>query len=65
MPNVEAALRQDFLVALPERGEERLERKLNEPTLSILAMESGGGLSGAGPLRDSGVGRRPGSRCAW
>ena len=26
-------------------GEERLERKLNEPTLSILAMESGGGLS--------------------
>ncbi len=45
MPNVEAALRQDFLVALPERGEERLERKLNEPTLSILAMESGGGLS--------------------
>ncbi len=45
MPNVEAALRQDFLVALPERGEERLERKLNEPTLSILAMESGGGLT--------------------
>ncbi len=45
MPNVEVALRQDFLVALPERGEERLERKLNEPTLSILAMDSGGGLT--------------------
>jgi acetylornithine deacetylase/succinyl-diaminopimelate desuccinylase-like protein len=43
MPNVEVALKKDFLVALPERGEERLERKLNEPTLSILAMESGGG----------------------
>ena len=44
MPNIEAALRKDYLVALPERGEERVERKLNEPTLSILAMESGGGL---------------------
>jgi acetylornithine deacetylase/succinyl-diaminopimelate desuccinylase-like protein len=45
MPNVEAALKKDFLVARPERPELRLERKLNEPTLSILAMESGGGLS--------------------
>jgi acetylornithine deacetylase/succinyl-diaminopimelate desuccinylase-like protein len=45
MPNVEAALKRDFLVALPERAELRLERKLNLPTLSILAMESGGGLS--------------------
>ncbi len=43
-PNVETQLRNDFLVALPERGEERLELKLNEPTLSILAMEAGGGL---------------------
>lgn len=42
-PNVEGALKKDFLVAWPERGEERLELKLNEPTLSILAMESGGG----------------------
>jgi acetylornithine deacetylase/succinyl-diaminopimelate desuccinylase-like protein len=42
-PNVEVALKKDFLVAWPERGEERLELKLNEPTLSILAMESGGG----------------------
>ncbi len=44
-PNVEVALKKDFLVAWPERGEERLELKLNEPTLSILAMESGGGTS--------------------
>ena len=44
-PNVEATLKKDFLVARPERPEERLERKLNEPTLSILVMESGGGLS--------------------
>lgn len=44
MPNIEAALRKDFLVAEPERAEQRLERKLNEPTLSILAMESGGGF---------------------
>jgi acetylornithine deacetylase/succinyl-diaminopimelate desuccinylase-like protein len=47
MPNVEAALKKDFLVVMPERGEERLERKLNQPTLSILAMESGGGFSAA------------------
>lgn len=44
-PNVEAALKKDFLVVQPERAEQRLERKLTEPTLSILAMESGGGLS--------------------
>jgi acetylornithine deacetylase/succinyl-diaminopimelate desuccinylase-like protein len=43
-PNVEAVLKKDFGVVLPERAEERLERKLNQPTLSILAMESGGGL---------------------
>ena len=47
MPNVEAALKKDFLVAQPERPEQRLERKLNEPTLSILAMESGGGFDAA------------------
>lgn len=44
MPNVEAALKKGFGVAMPERPEQRLERKLTEPTLSILAMESGGGL---------------------
>jgi acetylornithine deacetylase/succinyl-diaminopimelate desuccinylase-like protein len=42
-PNVEVELKKDFLVAWPERGEERLELKLNEPTLSVLAMDSGGG----------------------
>jgi acetylornithine deacetylase/succinyl-diaminopimelate desuccinylase-like protein len=47
MPNVEAALKKDFLVAQPERPEQRLERKLNEPTLSVLAMEAGGGFSAA------------------
>lgn len=47
MPNIEGALRKDFLVAQPERAEQRLERKLNEPTLSILAMESGGGFGAA------------------
>ena len=44
-PNVENQLKKDFGVAQPERPEERLERKLNTPTLSILAMESGGGLN--------------------
>ncbi|MGQ0737290.1 MAG: M20/M25/M40 family metallo-hydrolase [Acidobacteriota bacterium] len=44
-PNVEAVLKKDFSVVQPERAEERLERKLNEPTLSVLAMEAGGGLS--------------------
>ena len=43
-PNVEASLKKNFLVAQPERAEERLERKLNTPTLSILQMESGGGM---------------------
>jgi acetylornithine deacetylase/succinyl-diaminopimelate desuccinylase-like protein len=47
MPNVEAALKKDFLVAQPERPEQRLERKLNEPTLSVLAMEAGGGFDAA------------------
>jgi acetylornithine deacetylase/succinyl-diaminopimelate desuccinylase-like protein len=44
-PNVEAVLARDFGVARPERPDTRLEVKLNEPTLSILVMESGGGLS--------------------
>ena len=44
MPNVEAQLKKDFSVVLPERAEERLERKLNQPTLSVLVMESGGGF---------------------
>jgi acetylornithine deacetylase/succinyl-diaminopimelate desuccinylase-like protein len=44
-PDVEAVLARDFGVARPERPDTRLEVKLNEPTLSILVMESGGGLS--------------------
>ena len=44
-PDVEAVLARDFAVGRPERPETRLEVKLNEPTLSILVMESGGGLS--------------------
>ena len=59
MPNVEVSLKKDFLVALPERGEERIERKLNEPTLSVLAMESGGGC------RVSNHGRAVARRCLW
>ena len=47
-PTVESSLAKSFGVAEPERRDERLERKLNEPTLSILAMESGGGLSAPG-----------------
>ena len=47
-PNVEGQLKKEFGVAQPERAEERLERKLNTPTLSILAMESGGGLNAPG-----------------
>ena len=47
MPNVEAQLKKDFSVVQPERAEERLERKLNQPTLSILTMESGGGFGAA------------------
>lgn len=43
-PNVEVELEKSFGVAQPERPDERLERKLNEPTLNVLAMESGGGL---------------------
>ena len=45
MPNVEAALAKDFGIARPERPESRLEAKLNEPTLNVLAMDAAGGLS--------------------
>jgi acetylornithine deacetylase/succinyl-diaminopimelate desuccinylase-like protein len=45
MPDVEASLAKAFGIARPERPEVRLERKLNEPTLNVLAMESGGGFS--------------------
>ena len=41
-PNVEALLMRDFGVATPERPDQRLEAKLNEPTLSILEMSTSG-----------------------
>ena len=47
-PNVEAELAKEFGVARPERPDTRLEQKLNEPTLNVLQMESGGGFSAPG-----------------
>jgi acetylornithine deacetylase/succinyl-diaminopimelate desuccinylase-like protein len=47
-PNVEAELAKEFGVAVPERPDTRLEQKLNEPTLNVLQMESGGGFSAPG-----------------
>lgn len=44
-PDVESALAVAFGIARPERPSERLEVKLNEPTLNVLAMSSGGGMS--------------------
>jgi acetylornithine deacetylase/succinyl-diaminopimelate desuccinylase-like protein len=47
-PNVEAELAKEFGVGRPERPGTRLELKLNEPTLNVLQMESGGGFSAPG-----------------
>ena len=41
-PNVEALLARDFGVARPERPDQRLEAKLNEPTLSVLELSTSG-----------------------
>lgn len=41
-PSVEARLARDFAVATPERPGERLEVKLNQPTLSILELSTSG-----------------------
>ena len=41
-PNVESVLARDFGVAQPERPGERLEAKLNQPTLSILELGTSG-----------------------
>jgi acetylornithine deacetylase/succinyl-diaminopimelate desuccinylase-like protein len=41
-PNVEALLQRDFGVARPERPDQRLEAKLNEPTLSVLELSTSG-----------------------
>ena len=43
MPDVEAMLTKDFGIAQAERRNTRLEAKLNEPTLNVLAMDAGGG----------------------
>jgi acetylornithine deacetylase/succinyl-diaminopimelate desuccinylase-like protein len=43
MPDVERDLARDFGIAQPERRAVRLEEKLNEPTLNVLAMDAGGG----------------------
>jgi acetylornithine deacetylase/succinyl-diaminopimelate desuccinylase-like protein len=47
-PDIEAQLLKAFGVARPERPDVRLEQKLNEPTLNVLQMESGGGFSTPG-----------------
>lgn len=47
-PDVEASLAVAFGIARPERPEARLERKLNEPTLNVLAMDAGGGTGAPG-----------------
>ncbi len=43
MPDVESMLAKDFGIAQAERRDTRLEEKLNEPTLNVLAMDAGGG----------------------
>lgn len=41
-PAVESLLAREFAVAVPERPDERLEVKLNQPTLSVLEMSTSG-----------------------
>ncbi len=48
MPRIEAELARDFGIGQPERPGTRLEEKLNEPTLNVLAMDAGGGLDAPG-----------------
>ena len=45
IPEIEAELANTFGIASPEQPNQRLEAKLNMPTLNVLAMDSGGGLS--------------------
>ncbi len=56
MPNVEAQLMQEFGVSRPERPEQRLEAKLNEPTLSVLEMSTSG-ISGRSAIPGSATAR--------
>jgi acetylornithine deacetylase/succinyl-diaminopimelate desuccinylase-like protein len=44
MPGIEAELAKDFGIARPERSETRIEEKLNQPTLNVLAMDAAGGV---------------------
>jgi acetylornithine deacetylase/succinyl-diaminopimelate desuccinylase-like protein len=46
VPAVESLLAQEFRVARPENPTERLETKHNLPTLTVVSMESGGGVRG-------------------
>ena len=55
-PDVEAVLARDFAVATPERPDERLEAKLNQPTLSILEMSTSG-ISGRSAIPGSATAR--------
>lgn len=45
IPEIEDQLADTFGIASPEQPNQRLEAKLNLPTLNVLAMDSGGGLS--------------------
>ncbi len=45
IPEIENELAQTFGIASPEQPNQRLEAKLNMPTLNVLAMDSGGGFA--------------------
>lgn len=45
IPDIETDLAATFGIASPEQQAQRLEAKLNLPTLNILAMDSGGGFA--------------------
>ena len=61
-PLTATELAQTFGIARPERPQERLEAKLNQPTLNVLAMESGGRVFHGPTHGDSGI---PRIRSAW
>lgn len=48
IPAIEDELAATFGIAAPEQPTQRLEAKLNLPTLNVLAMDAGGGLSAPG-----------------
>jgi acetylornithine deacetylase/succinyl-diaminopimelate desuccinylase-like protein len=55
-PNVEDRLAREFGVARPERPDERLEVKLNQPTLSVLELSTSG-ISGRSAIPGSATAR--------